>query len=46
MLHRVLIKPLPPGANANVAGNSQNTALRREREMAVLRQRVDFDWRV
>ena len=46
VLHRVLIKPLPPGANANVAGNSKNTALRREREMAVLRQRVEFDWRV
>ena len=46
VLHRVLIKPLPPGANANVAGNSKNTALRRDREMAVLRQRVEFDWRV
>ena len=46
VLHRVLIKPLPPGANANVAGNSKNTALRRERELAVLRQRVEFDWRV
>ena len=46
VLHRVLIKPLPPGANANVAGNSKNTALRREREMAVLRRRVEWDWRV
>jgi hypothetical protein len=46
VLHRVLIKPLPPGANANVAGNSKNKALRHEREMAVLRQRVEFDWRV
>jgi hypothetical protein len=46
VLHRVLIKPLPPGANANVAGNSTNTALRREREMTILRQRVEFDWRV
>jgi hypothetical protein len=35
-----------PGANANVAGNTKNTALRRERELAVLRQRVEFDWRV
>ena len=26
VLHRVLIRPLPPGANANVAGNSKNTA--------------------
>src|SRR6185437_11192469 len=25
VLVRVLIKPLPPGANANVAGNSKNT---------------------
>ena len=46
VLHRIIIKPLPPGANANVAGNSKNTALRREREMAILRQRVEFDWRV
>jgi hypothetical protein len=46
VLHRALIKPLPAGANANVAGNSKNAALRREREMAVLRQRVEFDWRV
>src|SRR6266496_2049980 len=46
VLVRVLIKPLPAGASANVAGNSKNTALRRERELAVLRQRVDFDWRV
>ena len=37
VLVRVLIKPLPAGANANVAGNSKNTALRRERELAVLR---------
>jgi len=42
VLHRVLIKPLPPGANANVAGNSKNKALRREREMAILRQRVGY----
>ena len=46
VLHRVIIKPLPPGANANVAGNSKNKALRREREMAILRQRVEFDWRI
>ena len=46
VLHRVLIKPLPAAANANVAGNSTNTALRREREMTILRQRVEFDWRV
>ncbi|MGH7071879.1 MAG: recombinase family protein [Acetobacteraceae bacterium] len=46
VLHRVIIRALPPGANANVAGNSKNVALRREREMAVLRQRVEFDWRI
>lgn len=32
--------------NANVAGNSKNKTLRCEREMATLRQRVEFDWRV
>ena len=46
VLHRVIIRPLPPRANSNVAGNSKNIALRREREMAVLRQRVEFDWRI
>ena len=46
VLHRVIIKPLPPGANANVAGNSKDKALRRKREMVILRQRVEFDWRI
>ena len=46
VLHRVIIRPLPPGANANVAGNSKDKALRREREMAILRQRVEFEWRI
>jgi len=46
VVHRVIIKPLPLGANANVAGNSKDKALRREREMAILRQRIEFDWRV
>ncbi len=32
--------------NANVAGNNKNKTLRRERGMATLRQRVEFDWRV
>jgi hypothetical protein len=44
--YAVLDGRLPAGASANVAGNSKNTALRRERELAVLRRRVDFDWRV
>jgi hypothetical protein len=34
-----------PGVAANVAGNSKDKTIRREREMAVLRQRVEFDWR-
>jgi len=46
VLHRVIIRPLPPGANRNVAGNSKDKTLRREREMAILRQRVEFDWRI
>jgi len=46
VLRRVIIKPLPPGANAKVAGNSKNKTLRREGEMAILRQRVEFDWRL
>ena len=46
VLHRVIVGPLPADTPANLAGNSRNQALRREREMAVLRQRVDFDWRV
>jgi hypothetical protein len=46
VLHRVIIKPLPPGANRNVAGNGKDKTLRREREMAILRQRVEFDWRI
>jgi hypothetical protein len=31
VLHRVLIKPLPPGPTPTSPGNSKNTALRRER---------------
>ena len=46
VLHRVIITPLPPGAASNVAGNSKDKILRREREMAILRQRVEFDWRI
>jgi hypothetical protein len=46
VLHRVIIKPFPPGANANVAGNSKDKALRRERELAILRQRAELDWRI
>ena len=46
VLHRVMIKPLPPGAASNPASNIKDKAIRREREMAVLRQRVEFDWRI
>jgi site-specific DNA recombinase len=46
VLHQLIIRPLPPGALSNVAGNSKDKALRREREMTILRQRVEFDWRI
>jgi len=46
VLHRVMIKSLPPGAASNPASNIKDKAIRREREMAVLRQRVEFDWRI
>ena len=46
VLHRVMIKPLPAGAAFNVVGNSKDKALRCERERAILRQRVEFDWRI
>lgn len=46
VLHRVLIRPLPVCAAANVAGNSKDKAVRREREMTILRQFTGFDWRM
>ena len=46
VLHRVIVKLLPPGTPNNPGGNMKDLAKRREREMAVLRQRVEFDWRV
>lgn len=46
MLHAIKIKPLPAGAAPNPASSIKDPAIRREREMAVLRQRVEFDWRV
>ena len=45
-LHRVIIKPLPADAACNPASNIKDMTLCREREMAILRQRVEFDWRV
>ena len=46
VLHGVIINPLPPGAACNPAGNIKDPAVRRECEMAILRRRVEFDWRI
>jgi site-specific DNA recombinase len=46
VLHRVVINPLPAGAPSSPGGMLKDPALRRDREMAIVRQRVDFDWRV
>ena len=46
VLHRVIIKPLPAGAACNPARNITDMAVRRDCETAILRQRVEFDWRV
>ena len=46
VLHRVIINPLPAGAPSSPGGKLKDPAIRREREMAILRQRVEFDWRV
>ena len=46
VLHKIIVKPLPAGTPNNPGGNMKDLAARREREMAVLRQRVEFDWRV
>jgi hypothetical protein len=44
--HRVVINLLPPGAPCSPGGTFKDPVKRREREMAILRQRVEFDWRV
>ena len=46
VLNKIVVKPLPPGTPNNPGGNMKDPTKRREREMAVLRQRVEFDWRV
>jgi hypothetical protein len=46
VLRRVVITPLPAGAASNPASNIKDQAVRRDREMAILRQRVDFDWHI
>jgi hypothetical protein len=45
-LHQVTINPIPAGTASNPGGALKDQAKRREREMAILRQRVEFDWRV
>jgi site-specific DNA recombinase len=46
VLHRIVIKPLPPGAASNPGSRLRDATERRNREMAILQQRVEFDWRV
>jgi hypothetical protein len=46
VLHRVIINSIPPGTANNPGGGLKDPAKRREREMVILRQRVEFDWRV
>jgi hypothetical protein len=46
VLHKIIVKNLPPGTAPNPASGMKDAARRREIEMAVLRQRVEFDWRV
>ena len=46
VLHRVIINPVPPGVPSSPGGRLKDPAIRREREMAILRQRAEFDWRV
>jgi hypothetical protein len=46
VLHGVIIKPIRPGTASNPGGGLKDQAERREREMVILRQRVEFDWRV
>ena len=46
VLHRIVIQRKPPGAANNPAGRLRDPAQRRERELEVLRRRVEFDWRI
>ena len=45
VLQRVVIKPIPPGTANNPGGGLKDQAKRHQREMAIMRQRVEFDWR-
>jgi hypothetical protein len=44
--HGIVIKSVPPGTAHNPDGGTKDAAKRREWETAILRQRVEFDWRV
>jgi site-specific DNA recombinase len=46
VFHRIIVHPLPPGVASNPGSRSKDAAKRRELQMAILRQRVEFDWRV
>ena len=46
VLHRVIINPVPPGLPDSPGGKLKDPAIRRDREMAILRQRAGFGWRV
>jgi hypothetical protein len=46
VLHRVVVNPLPAGTASNPGSRIKDPTMRRECEMVILRQRVEFDWRV
>ena len=46
VLHRVIISPIPPGLPNSPGGKLKDPAIRRDRDMAILRQRAGFDWPV
>ena len=46
VLHRVIINPIPPGLPDSPGGKLKDPAIRRDRDMAVLRQRAGSGWRV
>jgi hypothetical protein len=39
-------QPIPPGLPDSPGGKLKDPAIRRDRDMAILRQRAGFDWRV
>jgi hypothetical protein len=44
--HRLTPGLFPPAWPATLGSNIKDKAVRREQEMAILRQRVEFDWPV